>query len=478
MENRKAASMTEQAAAHPFMPNSAPAAKRTMLKAVGAPAVEALFEQIPPDHRAQRPLRLPAAIPSEAELRRHLTELLSKNIPYSGSTLSFLGGGCWRHYVPAVCDEIVRRAEFLASVWGTPSSDHGRNQAWFEFCSQLGELVGMDLVGLPVYSWGCAAGHALRMASRMTGRRVVLVPRAICLERLSVIRNYCASPELGGAIRVELVDYSVYSGMLEMEDLRQKISCEVAAVYIETPSYLGLIESRMAEIAGLVHAVGAELVVGVDPVSLGILAAPVEYGADIVVGSTQPLGAHMHCGGGLGGFIASRDEPRYAYEYPTLLLSATETTEPGEIGFGLSLMHQTSYGSREKGKDWTGNSTYLWAIAGAVYMSMMGPAGFRELGEVLVQRNHYAARMLSTIDGVQVKFPSGFFKEFVVNVDGTRRTIADLNRFLLEEGILGGQDLSASFPELGQSALYCVTELHSRGDIDRLADAVRRWSRS
>lgn len=138
------------------MPNALPDAKRALLEAVGAPSVEALFAQIPAGHRLERPLNLPPALSSEAELRRHLHELLSKNRSCEES-LSFLGAGCWRHYVPAVCDEIVGRSEFLTNVWGTASSDHGRNQAWFEFCSQLGELLGMEMVGLPVYSWGCAA---------------------------------------------------------------------------------------------------------------------------------------------------------------------------------------------------------------------------------------------------------------------------------------------------------------------------------
>jgi glycine dehydrogenase subunit 1 len=160
------------------------------------------------------------------------------------------------------------------------------------------------------------------------------------------------------------------------------------------------------------------------------------------------------------------------------MLSITDTTKPGEFGFGMSLMHQSSYGSRDKGKDWTGNSTYLWAIASAVYMSMLGPAGFKELGSVLLQRSHYAAKKLAEIEGVRVPYPVGMFKEFVLNVDDTCRTVAQLNQALRGEGIFGGQDLSAAFPEMGQSALYCITELHTRADIDRLVSAIRTWVRA
>ncbi len=203
-----------------------------------------------------------------------------------------------------------------------------------------------------------------------------------------------------------------------------------------------------------------------------MLAPPGDYGADIVVGPTQPLGVHMNCGGGVGGFIASRDEERYAREYPTLIVSIIDTIEPGERGFGLTLFDQTSYGLRERGKDWTGNSVYLWAIANAVYMALLGPRRVREVGELILLQSHYAARRLDELPGVSVSFPAGFFKEFVVNFDGTGKTVAEINRELRARGIFGGKDLSASFPALGQSALYCVTEVHTTADIDRLVDAL------
>ena len=153
--------------AHPYMPISTPELQRELLDSIGVDDVEALFAQIPASHRLRGELELPPALRSEVELRRHLLDLLSRNETCERN-LSFLGGGIWQHHVPAVCDEIVRRSEFVTPVWGTPSSDLGRNQTWFEFASQLGELVGMEFVGLPVYSWGCAAGHAARMATRLT----------------------------------------------------------------------------------------------------------------------------------------------------------------------------------------------------------------------------------------------------------------------------------------------------------------------
>ena len=458
--------------AHPYMANSAPASRQALLDAVGVDDVEALFEQIPAAHRMARPLDLPRALRSEADLRRHLLGLVARNDDCE-RTLSFLGGGCYQHHVPAVVDEIVSRTEFLTPVWGTPSSDHGSNQAWFEFQSMLGELLDMDFVGLPVYSFGCAAGHAIRMAVRLTGRREVLHPASLDPERLAVIRSYCGPEGLPNRIVLVPVAEDPATGRLDVADVERKLSDATAAVYLENPSSLGVIETEGAEIARLARAHDAETIVGVDPLTLGVLEPPARYGADIVVGNLQPLGIHMNAGGGTGGFIASRDEERYAREYPTLVLSITETTEPGERGFGIVLFDQTSYGARDAGNDWTGTSTYLWAVAAAAYMSLLGPDGFVELGELIVRRAHHAARRLAEIPGVRVMYPRGFFKEFVVNVDDTGKTVAELDAELRERGIFGGRDLSTTHPHLGQSALYCVTEVHTEADIERLAGALR-----
>ncbi len=459
--------------AHPFMPNSVPEIKQQLLDALGVDSVEALFEQIPDAHRLKDTVDFPPALSSEVELRRHMLDLLSRNRSCEDN-LSFLGGGIWQHHVPAVCTEIMGRSEFLTPVWGTPSSDHGRNQAWFEFCSQLGELVGAEMIGMPVYSWGCAVGHAIRMAARITGRSKVLLPRVLDPERRAVIDSYCEPPEMPS--HIEIVEFAIdpKTGLVDLTDLEARLGAgDVAAVYFETPSWLGMIETGAEQIVELARKAGAQSIAGVDPISLGVLAAPGDYGADLIVGSTQPLGIPMSCGGGVGGFIASRDEPRYAYEYPTLMLSIAHTQREGERGFSMTLMHQSSYGSREEGKDWTGNSTYLHAIAGAVYMSLLGPEGFQELGELIVQRAHYAARLLGDINGVRIPYPTGFFKEFVVNFDDTGKSVAEINAALLERGIFGGIDLSGHFPELGASALYCVTEVHNEADLRRLADTLK-----
>lgn len=460
--------MTDRARAHPFMPNSTATARAALLAEIGVADAEALFGQIPPSHRLTAPLDLPPALSSEVELTRHLDDLLSRNRP-AGRMTSFLGGGCWHHHVPAVVDEIVTRSEFLTPVWGTPSSDFGRNQAWFEFTSQLGALLEMELVGLPVYSWGCAAGHALRMAARLTGRHRVLLPARLCPERRAVIDSYCASAIAAEAIAIDTYPCDAL-GRADVDALRGLVGPDVAAVYAENPAFLGGLEHRIADICAIARAAGAESVVGVDPISLGVVAPPGAYGADIAVGTIQTLGIHMHAGGGLGGFIASRDEDRYAAEYPTLLNSITETVDGG-VGFGLMRFHQSSYGSREEGKDWTGNSTYLWAIGTSVYMALLGPAGFREVGELILARSHFAAERLARVPGVTVAARDGFFKEVPLRFEGA--SVAEVHAGLLARGIHGGLPLSPAFPDLGESALYAFTEIHDEAAIERLAVALQ-----
>jgi glycine dehydrogenase subunit 1 len=458
--------------AHPYMASSPPELLQELLDAVGVADAEELFAQIPAEHRTTRELQLPRALRSVAELGRHLRTTLARNATCE-EHLSFLGGGVWQHHVPAVCDEIAQRTEFLTPVWGTPASDVGRNQAWFEFASQLGELLELDFVGLPVYSWGCAAGHAIRMAARLTGRREVLVPALLDAERRAVLATYCEPPEMASHLTLVEVEADPATGRLALDHLASLLSERTAAVYFETPGSLGVIETDCAGIAELAREHGAETIVGVDPLSLGVLAPPGAYGADIAVGSTQPLGVHMHCGGGVGGFIATRDEERYAREYPTLNVSLVPTRVEGEHGFAMTLFEQSSYGSREHGKDWTGNSVYLWAVVNAAYMALMGPQGFVELGETILQRSHYAAKRIGEVPGVSVRWP-GFFKELVVDFNDTGRTVAEVNAALLERGIFGG---AQAHPSLGQCALYCVTEVHTQDDIDRLAAALAEVTR-
>ncbi|MGE3798040.1 MAG: aminomethyl-transferring glycine dehydrogenase, partial [Thermomicrobiales bacterium] len=367
----------------------------------------------------------------------------------------------------AVCDEINGRAELLTAYGGDTYADLGKYQAVFEFQSMIGELVGMEMVSAPVYDWSAAMTSALMMAARITGRRRTLVTGSLQHERWSQLANTA-----GTWLDAERLPLDPATGLLDLDDLRSRMSDDVASIYVEVPSYFGVVEHRMAEIGRIAHEAGALLVVGVDAITLGVLAAPADYGADIVVGEAQALGVHMLYSGGLCGFIASRDEPEFVAEYPYLMVSIAPGRTAGEWGFGWAAMERTSYDLREASPDFTGTTQWLWGITAAVYLSLLGPQGLREVGEGILQRSHYAVQQLGGIPGVKAPaLDAPHFKEFVVNVDGTGKTVAQINAALLEQGIYGGHDLSSEFPELGQSALYCVTEIHTQADIDRLVAA-------
>ncbi len=460
--------MSQKNTVFPYIPNSVPAIKEQMIQAVGAESVEEFYEDVPESLRLREALDLPPPLLSEVSLKRHVEGLLARN-QTAGECLSFLGAGCYQHHVPAVCDEVNRRGEFLTAYAGEPYDDHGRFQALFEYTSMMGELLNMDVVNVPTYDGFQAAATSLRMASRITGRRQALLCGTIGPDKLSKIHDYCRP-----AMEIQRIAYDPVTGHLDLDALKAQLSPETAAVYFENPSYLGFVETRGDEIAELAHQFGALCVVAVNPISLGILTPPADYGADLVCGDIQPLGIHMQFGGGHGGFIASHDEERVVMEYPSRLFGLAPTRVPGEYGFGDVAYERTSFAVREEGKEWVGTAAALWGITAGVYLALMGPQGMAEIGEGIMARARYAMIQLGRIEGVRAPvFQSPHFQEFVVDLDGAGKTVTQINRELLARGILGGKDLSPEFPELGQSALYCVTEVHTQADIDRLADAIR-----
>jgi glycine dehydrogenase subunit 1 len=452
---------------HPYIPNSTPKVKSEMLKEIGVKDVDELYDDIPDHLRFKGKMNLPEPMTSEYALKRHVESILEKNIT-CGENLNFLGGGCYQHYVPAVCDEINSRSEFLTAYAGEPYEDHGRFQALFEYESLMAELVDMDVVNVPTYDWCQAASTSIRMAERITGRGQILVSDTVSPDRLSAIRNYCHP-----VVKVHLVKHNPETGQMDQDDLKAKMSSDIAGIYFENPSYLGFVEANGQSISDIAHENGALSLVGCDPVSLGVIVPPSHYGADIVCGDIQGLGVHMGFGGNMAGFIATRDEEKYVMEYPSRLFGIARTSVEGEWGFGDVAYDRTSFGVREKGKEFVGTAAALWGITAAVYLSLMGPKGMQELGRHVMQKSQYATKRLSKLKGVKApRFASPHFKEFVVDFNGTGKKVKEINASLRSQGIFGGKDLSKEFPELGQSALFCVTEVHTKEDIDRLVDTL------
>jgi len=451
----------------PYIPNSVPQVKAQMLREVGASDEMDLYVEIPERLRFKRKLNLPEPIFDEYSLKCHVESLLEKN-KNCKDYLNFLGAGCAEHFVPAVCDEINGRGEFLTAYGGESYADHGKWQAFFEYCSLMGELLDMDVLSCPLYDGAQAAASSIRMASRINGRKEVVIPRAMNPEISFVVKNY-----LKPDIIIKEAAFDKRSGLLDLEDLSTKVSSKTAAVLIENPSYLGALENQAAEAGEVARDKGAEFIVYADPISLGVVAPPAQYGATIACGDFHPLGMHMYAGGGQGGFIATGDDMKYISQFKDLMYGIAETSERGEYGFGEVLFDRTSYGSREKGNEFTGTNTGIWAITVAVYLSLMGPKGIEQTGRTIMQMSQYAAKQLSRIRGVKLRFQSPFFKEFLIDFGKTGKTVAKINKALLKHKIIGGKDLSNEFPDLGESALYCVTETKTMNDVQKLVSALK-----
>lgn len=455
---------------HPYIPNSVPEVQQQMLAELGLESLEDLHAEVPEALKLKANMNFPKAIPSEFELRKHVEKLLAKN-DNCADNLNFLGAGCWQHYVPAICDEINSRGEFLTAYGGEMYNDFGRFQTLFEYQSMMAELLDMDVVNVPTMDWAQAAATSLRMASRITNRKEFLIPELMDLEKFLIMKNYC-----GPDISLTRVSYDAATGQLDVDDLQAKLSQNTAGVYFENPSYLGFIEQQGKTISDMVHAVGGLSVVGVDPSSLGVLTPPSNYGADIVCGDLQPLGMHMSYGGGQAGFIATRDEEKFVMEFPSRLFGIVPTSVAGEYGFDDIAYDRTSFGHhREHGKEYVGTQSALWGITAGVYLATMGPKGMEELGQTILQKNQYAIAEIGKIKGVRSsRLTSPGFKEFVVDFNDTGKSVAEINKELRGDNIFGGKDLSHDFPIFGQCALYCVTEIHSKQEIDCLVQAIAR----
>jgi len=452
---------------HPYIPNSIPEIQRQMLETIGAESIDELYSDIPGELRFKQDLDIPEPLIGEAALKRHVQQILNKNSTCADH-LSFQGGGCWPHYVPAICDEINGRSEFLTAYAGEPYEDQGRFQALFEYQSLMAELLDVDVVNVPNFDWSQAAATSLRMTGRITGRKIALVSEWTGPERLVMIKNY-----LQPVMAVVTFTHNTKTGQIDLENLGSLLGPDVAGIYFEVPGFLGQLEEKGQDIADMTHAAGALMVVGVDPSSLGVIKPPSQNGADITCGDIQPLGMHLNYGGALGGFIGTRDDVKIVGEYPSRLFGITKTTEDGEYGFGDVLYDRTSFGDRENSKEYVGTAAALWGITAAVYLSLMGPKGMAELGQNILQTSIYAQQRLNSLPGVKSPLLSAaHFKEFVVDFSGTGKLVQTINEALIERGIFGGLDLSTDFPFFKKSALFCFTEVHTKADIDMLIDQL------
>jgi glycine dehydrogenase subunit 1 len=451
---------------HPLLPNLDDALESEMLRRIGAGSVDDLFSDIPESIRLRRRLRIPDA-QSEYTVRREIQSRLASNSTPPGS-LCFLGGGVWPHYVPAAVESIVGRQEFYTSY--TPYQaevSQGMLQSLFEYQSLMCDLLGMEVCNSSLYDWASAVGEAARMAARVTGRRKLLVAGNAGPQQLAVLNTYVEPMGL----QVEKVSFDSSTGRLDATHLRRSLSSDVAALYFENPNYFGVIEEEAEDMIGSVHSAGGLGIVGVDPISLSLMREPGSYGADVVVGEGQPLGIPMNYGGPHLGIFAIRDA-KLARSMPGRLIGITTTVaDPSQKAFAMVLQTREQHIRREAATSNICTNQALLALAAASYLALLGKSGFRQLGETIVSNSHFAARRLSRVSGVKSpRFSGAYFKEFAAEY--ARGKADAVQRRMSRRGVLAGHPLSKEFGLGARVGLFCVTEVHSSEDVERLASAL------
>jgi len=437
-----------------------PQQQREMLRAVGVESVEDLLTRIPPKARLGRPLNLPAAM-AEMDLLRHLRELAARNA-HADDYVCFLGGGAYDHYIPSPINSLISRGEFFTAYTPyQPEASQGTLRTIYEYQTMMAELTGMDVANASIYDGASALAEAAVMAHAVTERRELVVSRGVNPLSRQVIRTYCEGPGL------RIREIPVADGSSDLEALRRTATPKTAGVLIQSPNFFGCLE-EIAQAAEIAHASGALLILSVDPVGLGLLAAPGGLGADIVVGEGQGLGVPLSYGGPYLGVFATRRE--LVRRMPGRLAGATVDAD-GRRGFVLTLQTREQHIRREKATSNICTNVALCALMATIYLALMGKQGLRKVGELSLAKAHYAADALSRVPGVRLKFSAPFFKEFVLQLPTSPERVATR---LLKARILAGVPLKPFDRSLKDCLLIAVTERRTRAEIDAYADALQR----
>jgi glycine dehydrogenase subunit 1 len=444
----------------PYLPHTAED-RQAMLEAIGVASIDELLAMVPEDLRLRRELDLAPAM-GELELTDHIESLAAKNTP-AGQAVCFLGGGSNDHFIPALVDAVASRGEFYTAY--TPyqaEASQGTLQAMFEYQTLITQLTGMDVSNASLYDGGSAAAEAVLMSMDATKRwgRVVTAA-SVHPEYRQVLSTYLAN------IHSELVTVGTPGGTVRPEELAAAVNGETACVLVQHPNFFGCLEEVEA-LAEIAHAAGALFVVSVDPISLGLLRRPGEYGADIVVAEGQSLGTPLSYGGPYLGIMACRE--KFVRRMPGRLVGQT-VDRRGKRCWVLTLQTREQHIRREKATSNICTNQGLLALRATVYLATMGPTGLRSVAELCLQKAHYAHDVLTAGGSLRPAFAAPFFKEFVVRAtDGRVQPRLDS---ALRQGLLAGVPLGRWYPELADSFLVAVTEKRSKAQIDRLAEAVK-----
>ena len=443
----------------PFVPNT-PQDQWAMLEEIGAASLEELFSMVPAELRLSGELDLPPGM-GELDLTSHMGNLAASNTPATEAAC-FLGGGTYDHFIPAVVDTIASRSEFYTSY--TPyqaEAAQGNLQAMFEYQTLITQLTGMNVSNASLYDGGSAAAEAMMMALHATRRHGrVVVAASVHPEYRRILATYLANLE------TKLITVGTPEGTVSPEELEAAVDDRTACVLVQHPNFFGCLEDVEA-IEEITHRARALLIAAVDPISLGLLRRPGDWGADVVVAEGQSLGSPMAFGGPYLGIIACREE--FVRRMPGRLVGQT-TDRRDRRCWVLTLQTREQHIRRDKATSNICTNQGLLALRAAIYLALMGPHGMREVAELCLQKARYTAEQLTAGNSLALAFDKPTFKEFVVRVaDGDAERLLENAR---RENIFAGVALKRWYPELADCFLVAVTEKRTKDQIDRLVDVI------
>jgi len=446
-----------------FIPHT-DADTEAMLHAIGVKKLDDLFQDVPAKVRFPT-LNLPPAL-TEMEVASEMQDIALAN-ESTRDLICFLGAGAYNHYVPAAVDAIIRRGEFLTAYTPyQPELSQGTLQVIFEYQSLVAALTGMEVCNASHYDGATAVAEAVSMAfANFRGKRnkIILSP-AINPQYRQTVRTYAE-----GSPVVLLGDEVQSDPKAGLDGLIPLIDIDTAVVIVQYPDFFGRIYD-LTKLAEAAHAVGALLAVSINPIALGMFKAPGFMGADIVTGEGQPLGIPLSYGGPYLGLFATRKE--YVRKMAGRLAGETIDNR-GQRAYVLTLTAREQHIRREKATSNICTNQGLMALASAVYMSLLGKNGLRQVAELCFHKAHYAAERIASLPGFSLWSPTHFFNEFVIKCPVP---VSEINDLLLDHDILGGYDLSQDYPEMATHMLLAVTEMNSREDIDMLVEVLSEVS--
>ncbi len=444
-----------------YVPNTSEE-QQAMLASMRLSTMEDLLQPVPEEVRLRRDLDLPEALP-EPDLKRVMTRMAAKNVDLDRA-ISFLGAGTYDRSIPSVVAHLQRRSEFVTSYTPyQPEVSQGILQATYEFQTMVCQLTGLDVANASLYDGSTALVEAALLALGPGGRGEIVVSEGVDPQYRTVLHTYAF------ARGFEIKEVPVDDGVTSTESLQAAVNARTAAVIIQQPNFFGCIEDMRA-IEPIAHQ-GRTLFVSVitEPASLSLLAPPASYGADIAVGELMSFGNSMSYGAPALGFMAAKE--KFMRLLPGRLVG--QTVEEGgqkQTGYVLTLQTREQHIRRERATSNICTNQSLLAIGATIYLAALGKQGFRQLGELCVQKSHYAFKHITAIPGFEPVFDRPFFDEFVVK---SPVPVEQLEQRFAQEGIIGGYALQKSYQSMENAVLFCVTETRTKEDIDLLVSVLK-----